>query len=104
MAGGHEGAVHCVRYNSGGSYVLSSSADKTIRIWNPNTGACIKTFAAHGKAVLGISVSPDNAKFASGSADRSVFLWDVSTGATIRVCSCRNSLPSGSATPDIYLL
>lgn len=55
-----------------------------MRLWNPDSGAEIKTFEAHGYEVLSISVSHDNAKFASAGGDRSVFVWDVATGVTNR--------------------
>lgn len=45
----HEGAVHVVRYNSNGGYFLSGGQDRKIILQNPNTGAQIKTYEAHGK-------------------------------------------------------
>ncbi|EIW83279.1 nuclear mRNA splicing protein [Coniophora puteana RWD-64-598 SS2] len=81
----HRGAVHVVRYAKGtAKYVLSGGQDRTIRLWNPDTGAEVKTFSAHGYEVLSISVSHDNAKFASAGGDRTVFLWDVASGTTTR--------------------
>lgn len=46
----HEGAVHVVRYNSNGGYFLSGGQDRKIILQNPNTGAQIKTYEAHGRA------------------------------------------------------
>ncbi|KAI0700939.1 nuclear mRNA splicing protein [Cytidiella melzeri] len=81
----HKGAVHVARYAKGSAkYVLTGGQDRTVRLWNPSSGAEIKVYAAHGYEVLSITVSNDNSKFASSGGDRSVFLWDVSTGATIR--------------------
>ncbi|KAF9245037.1 WD40-repeat-containing domain protein [Melanogaster broomeanus] len=71
----HRGPVHVVRYAKGSAkYVLSGGQDRTVRLWNPDSGAEIKVFEAHGYEVLSISVSHDNAK--------SVFVWDVATGVT----------------------
>ncbi|KAF8135598.1 WD40-repeat-containing domain protein [Boletus edulis] len=81
----HRGPVHVVRYAKGSAkYILSGGQDRTIRLWNPDSGAEIKSFEAHGYEVLSISVSHDNAKFASSGGDRSVFVWDVATGVTTR--------------------
>ncbi|CAL1708018.1 unnamed protein product [Somion occarium] len=81
----HKGPVHVARYAKGTSkYVLTGGQDRTVRLWNPSSGAEIKVYAAHGYEVLSISVSHDNSKFTSSGGDRSVFLWDVTTGATIR--------------------
>ena len=82
---GHNGSVHVVRYSKGGAtYVMSGGQDRSVRLWNPVTGAQIKVFKAHGYEVLSISIAHDNASFASSGGDRSVFVWDVATGATTR--------------------
>ena len=44
----HQGAVHVVKYNSNGQYCLSGGQDRIITLWNPNSGAKIKTYEAHG--------------------------------------------------------
>ncbi|CCM03336.1 uncharacterized protein FIBRA_05465 [Fibroporia radiculosa] len=81
----HKGPVHVVRYAKGtAKYVLTGGQDRTVRLWNPDLGTEIKTFAAHGYEVLSVSVSHDNGKLASSGGDRSVFLWDVMSGTTIR--------------------
>ncbi|TFK26471.1 nuclear mRNA splicing protein [Coprinopsis marcescibilis] len=82
---GHKGAVNVARYAKGAAkYVLTGGQDRTIRLWNANSGTEIKTFAAHGYEVLSITVAHDNAKFGSSGGDRSVFVWDVATGMTTR--------------------
>ncbi|KAI8575102.1 hypothetical protein K450DRAFT_263270 [Umbelopsis ramanniana AG] len=80
----HTGAVHYVTYNKTGQYCLSGSRDRSIMLWNASTGARIQTYSAHGRDVLGISVTADNSRFASCGNDRTVFCWDVSTGSVIR--------------------
>ncbi|RGB37439.1 WD40-repeat-containing domain protein [Rhizophagus diaphanus] len=80
----HQGPVHIARYNTSGDYVLSGGQDRTIRLWNPETGLNIKTYTGHGKEVLDLSVTQDHSRFASCGGDRQVYYWDVSTGNTIR--------------------
>ena len=53
---GHIGAVHYLRFNYGGEYICSAGADRKIKIWNPKTGMCIKTYEGHGKDVFGLDV------------------------------------------------
>ena len=54
---GHKGAVHVARFSKGDAkYVLSGAQDRTIKLWNHETGAEIKTYKGHGYEVLSISV------------------------------------------------
>ncbi|KAG8691383.1 hypothetical protein FRC11_004496 [Ceratobasidium sp. 423] len=81
----HRGPVHVATYAKGeAKYVLTGGQDRTIRLWNPDSGSEIKKYEGHGYEVLSISVSHDNARFASGGGDRSVYLWNVTAGATER--------------------
>lgn len=84
LAGAHSGPCNVARFNRDGNYLLTGGSDKMVKLWNPNTGLCIKTYAGHGWEVLGLAVSADNSRFASGGGDKSAFLWDVATARTIR--------------------
>ncbi|QUC18877.1 uncharacterized protein UV8b_03118 [Ustilaginoidea virens] len=97
---GSNGPVHAVSYSaSPGSYILTGSADRAIRLYNPfpskaqaeayakgpvPQGRLIQTYAAHGYEVLSLDVAANNEKFVSGGGDRAVFLWDVATAVTTR--------------------
>lgn len=92
--------MHALTYSSSPStYILTGSADRSIRLYNPSRAPppattnplappkptqLIQTYTAHGYEILDICVSADNATFASVGGDRSVFLWDVGTAQTIR--------------------
>ncbi|QRW21482.1 nuclear mRNA splicing protein [Rhizoctonia solani] len=81
----HRGPVHVATYAKGeAKYVLTGGQDRTIRLWNPESGSEIKKYEGHGYEVLSISVAHDNARFASGGGDRSVYLWSVTAGVTER--------------------
>ncbi|GJN21271.1 hypothetical protein PR202_gb08735 [Eleusine coracana subsp. coracana] len=88
---GHEGAVLAVRFNRDGNYCLSCGKDRTLRLWNPHTGALVKTYKSHAREVRDVHSSSDNAKLVSCGADRQIFYWDVSTGRVIRKFRGHNS-------------
>ena len=53
----HKGPVHVARYAKGtAKYVLSGGQDRTVRLWNPELGTEIKSYAAHGHEVLSLTV------------------------------------------------
>ena len=41
--GKHSGIVVSVSYSPDGTKIISGSDDKTIKIWDANTGQCLKT-------------------------------------------------------------
>ncbi|KAF9951496.1 WD repeat-containing protein 83 [Mortierella alpina] len=76
--------INACQYNTTGEYILTGGVDRTVRLWNPETRFCIKSYEAHGWEILDLAVSPENGKFASCGGDKTVFLWDVLSGTTIR--------------------
>jgi len=44
-----------------GTQAVSGSADKTLKIWNLSTGACLKTLSGHTARVLAVAVTPNAA-------------------------------------------
>ena len=65
--------MYSVAWN--GDLLASGSVDGTIKIWNTETGACVKTLEGHSKEVT--SVAWDGERLASGSFDQTVMIWDM---------------------------
>ena len=49
--------------------------DKTVRVYDPNSGGHVATLAGHTDWVYGLALTADGAMLASGSADGTVKLW-----------------------------
>ena len=51
-------------------HALSGSLDKTIKLFNVNDGALLRTFRHHTDGVLCLALLPDGLRFVSGAADK----------------------------------
>ena len=90
-----------VSFSPDGQTLASGSADRTIKLWDVETGAEIRSLSGHDEEVNSVSFSPDGQTLASGSADNTIKLWDVETGAEIRSLSGHdNWVNSVSFSPD----
>ncbi|KAF4526318.1 hypothetical protein B566_EDAN015471 [Ephemera danica] len=86
---GHEHNVSSVCFMPGGDFIVSSSRDKTIKMWEVATGSdsltcpcsryCVKTFTGHREWVRAVRASPDGSLLASCSNDQTVRVWLAST-------------------------
>ena len=75
---GHTSAVFCLVVLPNGQ-LASGSFDKTIKIWDTNTGKEIRTLKGHTNSVYCLVVLP-NGQLASGSRDQTIKIWDTNTG------------------------
>ena len=63
--------------------LISGSADKTIIIWNPQTGEILKTLKGHNEKVKSLALIGD--RLVSGSSDNSIRIWDINSGNQLNV-------------------
>ncbi|MFN9732987.1 MAG: NACHT and WD repeat domain-containing protein, partial [Microcystis sp.] len=81
---GHDNYVQSVNFSPDGKTLVSGSADKTIKLWNVETGQEIRTLKGHDDSVYSVNFSPDGKTLVSGSEDNTIKLWNVETGQEIR--------------------
>ncbi|REK26403.1 MAG: WD40 repeat domain-containing protein [Planctomycetota bacterium] len=81
----HEGPVGSVTWSPDSRWILSGSADKTIRVWDADSGAEVAVLRGHEGNVKSVCWSPDGRWIASSSGDITLRLWDAATGAELAV-------------------
>jgi small GTP-binding protein len=65
--------------------VLTGQDDSTMRLWDLETGRCLRVFEGHTGNVWGVAWSTDGRRALSCAGDATVRLWDVETGRSLRV-------------------
>ena len=94
---GHSGAVYAVSFSpaaargesaeiaTSSKYLLSSSADTTIRLWSTDTWTCLVVYKGHDHAVWDVTWAQHGTYFLSGSQDRTARIWRTDHVSDLRL-------------------
>jgi WD40 repeat protein len=77
---GHTHIVTALVISHDNKKIISASKDKTIKIWNLETGELVHTLKGHKDSIQTLAFSPDGQIIASGSADKTIKLWHLESG------------------------
>ncbi len=69
--------VHTVAYSSNGKTLMSASTDKSICLWDVDTGERKEIFMGHTGPLVDVAFSPNGRALASASDDGTVLLWEL---------------------------
>ena len=83
-----------------GKTVVSGSKDKTIKVWNLNTGQELRTLKMHQGYVNSVTISSDGQKIASGSYDKTIKVWNLKTGQVSTLTGHLGEVLSVAISPD----
>ncbi|MGK7958132.1 MAG: WD40 repeat domain-containing protein, partial [Crocosphaera sp.] len=92
--------------------IATGSVDKTIKLWDLETGELIKTLSDHSQHINSVSFNANGKVLVSAAEDTTIKLWNVEEGKVIRTLSgsnagvnsvlfsAENQIISGSAAND----
>ncbi|KAL0487554.1 WD repeat-containing protein [Acrasis kona] len=96
----HKAAVHSVRFSNCGKFLVSSSHDKKVMVWDVNSRQIICRHEGHEFSVLDACFSPDSTNVASASIDRTLKVWDVSRNTQIASIKAEGFVQSVAWDPN----
>jgi WD40 repeat protein len=99
-----------------GGLLASSGQDNVVKLWDINSGNCVRTLQGHSDWIESVAWSPNGMTLASGSNDHTVRLWDIRNGQcshilqghkgeiwSVAFSSDGSTLVSGSADQTVKL-
>ena len=77
--------VNSVAFSPDGKLALSGDNSSVVRLWEIDSGQCLRVFEGHSDAVTSVAFSTDGKRALSGAYDSSVRLWEIDSGQCLRV-------------------
>ena len=97
----HVGAVNTLTYSPDGHHIASGGSDGTLRLWDAESGQCLRVIEGHMGAVNSLAFSPNGCHIASGGDEGTLRLWHAATGHSLRVMEGhKKSVKSLAFSPD----
>ncbi|KAH7923669.1 WD40 repeat-like protein [Leucogyrophana mollusca] len=81
---GHRHFVSSAIFSPDGRRVVSGSRDKTLRVWDAESGEVIlRPLEGHDGWITSVAFSPNGKQVASGSYDKTIRVWNVESGEMV---------------------
>jgi WD40 repeat protein len=82
---GHIDGVKSVSLSADGRRAVSGSLDGALRVWDLETGECLKVLEGHAGPVISVALHADGRRAVSGSGDGTLRIWHLGTGECLKV-------------------
>ena len=72
--------VVSIAFSPDGDIIATANEDKTVRLWDTQTGKQKNTLIGHTDTVVALTFSPDGNTIVTGSKDNTVRMWNTDSG------------------------
>jgi WD40 repeat protein len=72
--------VKIIAISEDNKFIVSGSVDKTIKVWERESGSLLQELKGHQRDVNCVAISYDNKFIVSGSKDWSIRVWERESG------------------------
>lgn len=83
----HRREVDLVLFSPDGARLVTTSSDKTARVWDVKTNSELSVLRGHSDWVRWAEFSKDSGLIVTASSDDTARIWDATTGRTLHVLS-----------------
>lgn len=101
---GHTDVVVAIAFSPDGTQLASASRDKTVRLWNLQTGALVRTVPGAQQQLSSLAFSADGKRLAIGDVGLQARVVDVGTGELVKAFAHPDAVGEVSLSPDGALL
>jgi WD40 repeat protein len=98
---GHTAAVTSVAYSPNSHLIVSGSSDRSLKIWDADTGRLVRTLPGDFGAVSSVAFLPDGREIVSASLNGAIIIWNAETGQPIRSLRS-NANYSWQSSPSVH--
>jgi WD40 repeat protein len=96
--------VRAVAVSPDRCFLVSGSRDRTVKVWEAESGRLLRSLEGHTGVVRAVAVSPDGRFIVSGSADHTIRAWDPESGESRVLFWNDAAIPSLALSCDGRLL
>jgi WD40 repeat protein len=94
---GHSWSVNGIALSADGRCAVSASEDKTLKVWDVESGRLVRTLKGHSEWVNGVALSADGRRAVSASRDTTLKVWDVESGRLVHTLEGHSAAVNGVA-------